>query len=251
MVGEHYAGQNGIRITALDCVHYRDICSSMNIKSYPTIKVYGAPKEPSSFQKEGYTLDLSKGKESAEYIINWIDTEIVGAGGVGDNNNNNIRNEDASLSLHEPLLISELSHHSGERWPSTYTSATLMPARLRLGDVGSSLLFALRYGVFVDGDELKDPQRLALGTFLSVLTKAFPGPSSDRHLISNLLTLVDSGELKNDKQWENYLSTWNLQGRVATSELRWSGLCDPSRRKQDEFSKASGRHIRLLDPPLF
>lgn len=240
-VGEHFVGSTDIRITAFDCVHYSEACGEMNIHSYPTLKVYGVANEPTSLTKDGYILDLKGGKDNAEFIINWLYDQIGGLDAKrGDNN---IRNEDASLSLHEPLLPSKLVH-SGERWSNTYTSASRMPARLRLGDVASSLLFALRYGVFVDGNELKDHQRHALGTFLSILAKAFPGPSSDRKLIQQLLTLVDSGELTNDKEWEAFLSTWKLQGRVATSELRWSGLCDPTRRKQDEWSKASGRHIR-------
>jgi len=78
LVGEHFVGDTWVRVAAVDCVASRSVCGENGVKSYPTVKVYHAPGEAKSLEREGFVLkakDLKNGFET-ESVIQWIEAHL-------------------------------------------------------------------------------------------------------------------------------------------------------------------------------
>ena len=307
-VGEHFAGDSRVRVTAMDCVAHNKACSGTHkVKGFPTMKVFHALGEPGSLTEEGFVIKAGALAKGTEGIIEWIEQHFEAppplllapppggggppppsqtepgetryappmgakAGGAQHSWGGLARAAAPAVSghalaegahAHEPLRPSVMLAHSGRRW-DPHTSPVApggggTPARLRLGDAAASLLFGLHYGVFVEGPVLGEGQRAALGDFLGVLARAFPGPASNRAALATLRSRVlgssgggsaeggakggakSGAPLSTDAEWLALLGSFRLQGRVSTAEdLDWTANCDPSKRVAGPLEDPSG-----------
>jgi hypothetical protein len=91
-------------------------------------------------------------------------------------------------------------------------------------------------------------QRGALVSFLTVLSKALPGPAAHRGAVQALLARVQgtgSGSaVQTDSEWQAVLSGWRL-GAGKGDDLDWTANCDPSKRGglDPGSGGGAGRHI--------
>ena len=69
-VAEHFVGDQRVRVAAVDCVAHNSICKQNAVKSFPTMKVFHAPGEPTSFGEDGFVLKVGHDPQA---IWKWIE----------------------------------------------------------------------------------------------------------------------------------------------------------------------------------
>ena len=164
-------GSARVRVAAVDCVAFRDLCSEQKVRSYPTVKMYGFKGE-----EDGARFAQGKPAAMAEYALARLPAAVPGSGTGAA--------QSAAASAAAGLPLSQSSAAAGLPLSQTHAPSAAVGS---LGDAAASLVFTLEYGVFAGDDgAVPEVRRAALLRVLGVLSACFPGAPASRAALKQL-----------------------------------------------------------------
>ncbi|CAK8998234.1 Sulfhydryl oxidase 1 (mSOx) (Quiescin Q6) (Skin sulfhydryl oxidase) [Durusdinium trenchii] len=210
-----------IRVLALNCDNFRDVCTRYEVTSTPKIMGFG-PGSNAAQPETGVVLS-----EDKHELLRWmseVDKSFQAPGSVAD----------AAEPIGE-ALTPEATEGELERIAPASSGTELSPKELLKRDAASAVRFGLETGVFlgrtfVDGEALA-----ALYRWLNVLRRSFPGEQERaqlQDLLNSCMALEKASHAKriDSEKFDAVLAKWKFAVYHKHQDTNWRAewtLCRP------------------------
>ena len=233
----HFAKINrisGAIVAAIDCDEFRDICSTFNVSTTPTIKVF--KKGTVTKENLGESIkDLSDCAQN-EFKLVLIETKfeenISSKTRTNNGDESSISKED---SMEESTALRNQNAYSKNL--KNRREKTVNPKVKILSDAALAIRYGFEKGVFLGRFELSSAELQALISWLDLLRRAFPSKARKWQLdwfYKQIQDLTSTGSPLTSVQFDKLLLGWDF-GKKFHESWNWN-YCGPSSSKAEAGS---------------